>query len=108
MGKKSVKKTGADGKTRKHGKKKKATTSPIEDALACPRYLYKIGTSLHWCRRDHLHKVRPQAVAGPNGHPRVRPSSGEAAAICGEADASVTAQVVGDPSPLATRVRDSP
>lgn len=36
MGKKSVKKTGADGKTRKHGKKKKATTSPIEDALACP------------------------------------------------------------------------
>ncbi len=36
MGKKSVKKTGADGKARKHGKKKKATTSPIEDALACP------------------------------------------------------------------------
>ena len=36
MGKKSVKKTGADGRTRKHGKKKIATTSPIEDALACP------------------------------------------------------------------------
>ena len=36
MGKKSVKKTGADGKTKKHGKKKKSTTSPIEDALACP------------------------------------------------------------------------
>ena len=36
MGKKSVKKTGADGKARKRGKKKKATTSPIEDALACP------------------------------------------------------------------------
>jgi len=36
VGKKSVKKTGADGKTKKHGKKKKATTSPIEDALACP------------------------------------------------------------------------
>jgi hypothetical protein len=36
VGKKSVKKTGADGKARKHGKKKKATTSPIEDALACP------------------------------------------------------------------------
>lgn len=36
MGKKSVKKTGADGKTKKRGKKKKTTTSPIEDALACP------------------------------------------------------------------------
>ena len=36
MGKKSVKKTGVDGKTRKHGKKKKSTSSPIEDALACP------------------------------------------------------------------------
>ena len=36
MGKKSVKKTGADSKIKKHRKKKKATTSPIEEALACP------------------------------------------------------------------------
>ena len=36
MGKKSVKKTGADGKAGKQGKKKKSTTSAIEDALACP------------------------------------------------------------------------
>ena len=45
MGKKSVKKTGPDGKTRKHGKKKKATTAPIEDALACPpsaRFFYEL------------------------------------------------------------------
>ena len=37
MGKKNVKKTGADGKTKKHGKKKKATTSPIEDATEAYR-----------------------------------------------------------------------
>jgi hypothetical protein len=36
VGKKGVKKTGANGKIRKQGKKKKSTTSPIEDALACP------------------------------------------------------------------------
>jgi hypothetical protein len=36
VGKKSVKKTGAVGKAKKQGKKKKSTTSPIEDALACP------------------------------------------------------------------------
>ena len=36
MGKKGIKKSGADGKARKRGKKKKSTTSPIEDALACP------------------------------------------------------------------------
>ena len=36
MGKKSIRKTGADGKGKKRGKKKKTTNSPIEDALACP------------------------------------------------------------------------
>jgi len=36
VGKKGIKKSGADGKARKRGKKKKSTTSPIEDALACP------------------------------------------------------------------------
>ena len=36
MGKKSIRKSGADGKGKKHGKKKKSATSPIEDALACP------------------------------------------------------------------------
>ena len=36
MGKKSIKKAGADGKGKKRGKKKKSATSPIEDALACP------------------------------------------------------------------------
>jgi hypothetical protein len=36
VGKKSIKKAGADSKGKKHGKKKKLTTSPIEDALACP------------------------------------------------------------------------
>ena len=36
MGKKGFKKSAADGKTKKHGKKKKLTTAPIEDALACP------------------------------------------------------------------------
>lgn len=38
MGKKSVKKAGPDGKAKKHGKKKKTSTSVIEDALACPPY----------------------------------------------------------------------
>ena len=36
MGKKGIKKAGAESKARKRGKKKKFTTSPIEDALACP------------------------------------------------------------------------
>ncbi len=36
MGKKSFKKAGADAKGKRRGKKKKLTTSPIEDALACP------------------------------------------------------------------------
>lgn len=36
MGKKGIKKSGAESKGKKRGKKKKLTTSPIEDALACP------------------------------------------------------------------------
>ena len=36
VGKKGIKKAGAESKGRKRGKKKKFTTSPIEDALACP------------------------------------------------------------------------
>jgi hypothetical protein len=36
VGKKSIKKAGADGKGKKRGKKRKSATSPIEDALACP------------------------------------------------------------------------
>jgi hypothetical protein len=36
VGKKGGKKAGTEDKVRKHGKKKKTTTSPIEDALACP------------------------------------------------------------------------
>jgi hypothetical protein len=36
VGKKSIKKAGAEGKGKKRGKKKKIATSPIEDALACP------------------------------------------------------------------------
>jgi hypothetical protein len=36
VGKKGIKKAGADGKARKRSKKRKSTTSPIEDALACP------------------------------------------------------------------------
>jgi hypothetical protein len=36
VGKKGIKKTDADGKGKKRGKKKKFATSPIEDALACP------------------------------------------------------------------------
>ncbi len=36
MGKKSFKKSAADGKAKKRGKKKKLSTAPIEDALACP------------------------------------------------------------------------
>ena len=35
MGKKGIKKSSTDGKGKKRGKKKKFTTSPIEDALAC-------------------------------------------------------------------------
>jgi hypothetical protein len=36
VGKKGIKKASADSKSKKRGKKKKSTTSPIEDALACP------------------------------------------------------------------------
>ena len=36
MGKKSLRKTGADGKGKKRAKKKKSSTSAVEDALACP------------------------------------------------------------------------
>jgi len=36
VGKKSFKKSAADGKAKKRGKKKKLSTAPIEDALACP------------------------------------------------------------------------
>ena len=36
VGKKGIKKSGAESKGKKRGKKKKLTTSPIEDALACP------------------------------------------------------------------------
>lgn len=36
MGKKSTRKTEADGKEKKRGKKKRVSTSAIEDALACP------------------------------------------------------------------------
>jgi hypothetical protein len=36
VGKKSIKKSDANGKARKRGKKKKSATSQIEDALACP------------------------------------------------------------------------
>lgn len=36
VGKKGGKKAGTEVKSRKRGKKKKTTTSPIEDALACP------------------------------------------------------------------------
>jgi hypothetical protein len=36
VGKKGIKKSGVEGKSKKRGKKKKLTTSPIEDALTCP------------------------------------------------------------------------
>ena len=45
MGKKSTRKTGADGKARKRDKKSKVSTSAIEDALAfppCARFFHEL------------------------------------------------------------------